>query len=1158
MTFSTISNRGINSRRPVGEPGTPRDLTISDDHLLTPATPCTVDKPPRPQRIQRENRSHKRGLRSEAALLQRKCNQQATRRLHRRNYRWCKTNMRGVADDMYQDWLGTNPVPSAKTTQASRSLKDARSSTSTRLYEEHHNHTKPDLNRFKLPYACKLKVVSLNVRSLIKPTMHQQIVTYMKEHRIQVLCLQETKSKTTTQYLVDNFTFMTISTASSQQQEHAGVGFVLSPEARSALLRTTCIHSRLATITLLLASGEFTIVNTHVPHSGRPEEERQAHFDELQQLVERVQNKGPFIVIGDMNSRLQGRLVGEDDVLGPHLFGKGPQGIGDETENRFLLVDFCKTNSLIVANTWFKHPPGKQVTYKEPHTKVLPDNNCDWSPQDFAQLDLCLIPQRWRNACTDICSQPRANLDSDHFPVKVCMRVKLGAKAKPARYAKWDFNGATKETIASMNKDIEDGIANENLKEGRPTDIWHKLSSAYLQAIERNIPKISSRPRKPWITQSTLDLLEERGRLRQQGDMTKVAELNRDIRKAAKRDKRNWLDGQLQTGDWGPITNLRKPFRTQVLALRRNDQTTHTATNADIYASHLANEQWKEAGMPEGLSDTPVLNAPPTISESTISMEELLLAIKQSKSGKRGGKDRLPNEFWKSLRGAGLEELLSFFKQCWDSEGSPEQWKLAQVVGVFKKGAADDPANYRPISLLQTCYKLYARIIANRLSAGLDSHIRELQYGFRQGRSTSEAIYLVRRLQDLVDAKKHQVLYLMFLDWSKAFDRIRPVALFLALRRLGVPAHMCAVVQELVSNPLFEVIMGEDISACKHQRSGIRQGCTLSPLLFILLQTVLFHDVQQQYLRKHPLANTPRLPFFDVEFADDTVLIARTQEQMQDLLLIVQEEAAKYNLHLNLDKTKLILYNSEGKIFFSNGDPVPRVSSIVYLGGLVEETGRPGPEVRRRIGEARTVFQSLKRVWKHAGLSTKKKLQIYKSCVVSKLLYNMSTLWLTETQLNSIDAFHYKCLRSIANIPTTWGAMQIGVARTSNEAVRAKLNETLLSDEVRLHQLKLLGHILRRPQDHPARIVSFDRFLEPQMWGGPFRSGRRRHKWTEEVLGLAMTICNDHFYEGRGNHKTVKLRLLEVASDRKGWSELLGFTRQSWRRQRDACSAQGS
>ena len=103
---------------------------------------------------------------------------------------------------------------------------------------------------------------------------------------------------------------------------------------------------------------------------------------------------------------------------------------------------------------------------------------------------------------------------------------------------------------------------------------------------------------------------------------------------------------------------------------------------------------------------------------------------------------------------------------------------MAQVVGIFKTGAADDPANYRPTSLLQTCYRLYARVIANRLSAGLDEHVRELQFGFRRGRSTSEAIYLVRRLQDLVDAKQNQVLYLMFLDWSKAFDRIRPEALF--------------------------------------------------------------------------------------------------------------------------------------------------------------------------------------------------------------------------------------------------------------------------------------------------------------------------------------------------------------------------------------------
>ena len=126
---------------------------------------------------------------------------------------------------------------------------------------------------------------------------------------------------------------------------------------------------------------------------------------------------------------------------------------------------------------------------------------------------------------------------------------------------------------------------------------------------------------------------------------------------------------------------------------------------------------------------------------------------------------------------------------------------------------------------------------------------------------------------------------------------------------------------------------------------------------------MLFSDAQERFLALHPLATTPTIPFFDIEFADDTVLIRRTQQQTQDLLALVQEEAAKYNLHLNKDKTE---------VAFSDGTPAPKTQSIIYLGGLIDHMGRPGPEVRRRIAEARQVFRSLIRVWKHARLSTGK------------------------------------------------------------------------------------------------------------------------------------------------------------------------------------------
>ena len=966
----------------------------------------------------------------------------------------------------------------------------------------------------------------------------------MKQHSLHVLCLQETKSKNTTQYVVDNYTFLTVSTADPNHQEHAGVGFVLSPTARRALLRTHPVSSRFDSITLLTASGEFSILNCYAPQRGRPEEERQEFFDFLHDQIDVVKSKGLFVVVGDFNARIQGRLRGEEKVLGPSIFGRGIAAIGDDSSNRQMLLDLCVANDLLVANTWFQHPHGRQATYKEPGTKRLPAGNDNWNSTEFAQLDFRLMP----DACHNVYSKPRANLDSDHFPLHVHIVAKLGAKPRGSKHTCWAFDSATPEQVADMNREIERKLQAPDLPNMDISTKWDTLRQIYVDSLETSIPKQNQLPRKPWITEATLDLIRRRGQYRDGGDLEAVADLNRQIRRAAKQNKRAWLDTQLASGDWRPIINLKKPFRGATVRLypEHKTQTTSTSDNATVFATHLAEVQWADAGPAQGLRHNAVIDTEPTISTTTISMAEVIVAIKQSKSGKRGGKDQIPNELFKNLQGEGLEALLQLFQACWDQSNSPAQWKTAQVVGIFKKGSPAMPSNYRPVSLLQSCYKLYARIITNRLTEGLDSHIRELQFGFRKGRSTAETIFLVGRLQDLVDAKRHQVLYLMFLDWAKAFDKIRPDALRLALARLKVPGKMQDVVAELVQNPLFEVLMGEDVSETYQQNSGIRQGCTLSPLLFILLQIVLFSDVQERFLALHPLAITPTIPFFDIEFADDTVLICRTQQQMQDLLALVQEEAAKYNLHLNKDKTKLIAYNTEQEVAFSDGTPLPKTQSIIYLGGLIDHMGRPGPKVRRRIAEARQVFCSLIRVWKHARLSTGKKLAIYKACVVTK-----PTLRLTDTPLNQLDAFHFKCLRSIGNIPTTWGAMQIGIPRVSNEEVRAQLNEILLRDELRLHQLKLLGHILRRPVRHPSRIVTFDRFLQPQTLGGPYRAGRRRVKWNEQLLVLASTIFNDHFYGGRGNERDIKHKILEVAENREWWSRVLSQTRNSWRRRRE-------
>ena len=102
------------------------------------------------------------------------------------------------------------------------------------------------------------------------------------------------------------------------------------------------------------------------------------------------------------------------------------------------------------------------------------------------------------------------------------------------------------------------------------------------------------------------------------------------------------------------------------------------------------------------------------------------------------------------------------------------------MVHIYKKGTTSDLSNYRPISLLNTMYKLFASIVQNRLANGIDQHMHGTQYGFRKAKSTQQAIHLIRRLLEAGESttSKHSTnkLILVLLDWEKAFDKLSSTA----------------------------------------------------------------------------------------------------------------------------------------------------------------------------------------------------------------------------------------------------------------------------------------------------------------------------------------------------------------------------------------------
>ena len=160
-----------------------------------------------------------------------------------------------------------------------------------------------------------------------------------------------------------------------------------------------------------------------------------------------------------------------------------------------------------------------------------------------------------------------------------------------------------------------------------------------------------------------------------------------------------------------------------------------------------------------------------------IRLEGTTAAIKKLKNYKCGGPDRHCTELFKAMDIENTKTLTDTLNIWWNQEEIELEALQARVVHIYKKGCTSDLANYRPISLLNTMYKIFASIIQKRLADGIDAKMMRTQYGFRKARSTQHAIHIIRRILEVGEGTTSRLI-MVLLDWEKAFDKLTRKVLF--------------------------------------------------------------------------------------------------------------------------------------------------------------------------------------------------------------------------------------------------------------------------------------------------------------------------------------------------------------------------------------------
>ncbi|KAG6929039.1 hypothetical protein G0U57_006544, partial [Chelydra serpentina] len=427
------------------------------------------------------------------------------------------------------------------------------------------------------------------------------------------------------------------------------------------------------------------------------------------------------------------------------------------------------------------------------------------------------------------------------------------------------------------------------------------------------------------------------------------------------------------------------------------------------------------SGVPRNDAQRPECLRPlPRIADSTgldadFTPKEVMTRLSRTKNT-APGKDGIPYSLLKK-RDPGCLVLSSIFNLCRRFGRSPTSWKKAMTVLIHKKGERDDPSNWRPISLCSTMYKLYAGCLAARITewATTGGAISPAQKGFMPSEGCYEHNFLLQTVTQTT-RRARKPCAIAWLDLANAFGSIPHHHIFDTLQEFGMPESFLRLIRELYEGCSTTIRSVEGETAEIPIRSGVKQGCPLSPIVFNLAMEPLLRAISDgadgfdlHGERVNVLA-----------YADDLVLIADDPERLQGMLDTIGRAADWTGLRFNAKKcaslhvdgnTRDSVLTTEFLVQGESVVPLAEGQAYQHLGTPTGFRVRQTPEdtIQEILQDAAKIDASLLAPWQ--------KINALTTFLIPRIAFVLRGSAVAKVPLNKADNTIRKLVKSWLSLP---------------------------------------------------------------------------------------------------------------------------------------------